>query len=414
MNAYVPAYLRVIKHQLNDPLYINSIFIFAARTLLMAVGFFFWMIAARLYSVEDVGLAVALISSASIINLFAMLGLDNSAIRFFATYDVNKIINTSIVIVAGASLAIGVAYCAGMALLSSSLSFIGSPANLTVFIAFVVLSSVAVITGNAFIAMRKTGLYLLQNFIISSRILLLVPFLFLGSFGIISSTLVAYVLAFIVVVYLLGRFARLDFRVDREYIGRSLKFSSANYAGTLLAEVPYLVLPIMVLQMSGEAGAATYYIAYSIGSILMQIAYTVSISLFVEGSHGEGLRKSVIKSLAAIYALMVPGFLFIFFFGDLVLGLFGSQYTGTFDLLKLVAASGFFYAIYSLFCAVKRVHMGIRSIVLLNLIMFVLSLSLSYVLMLRFGVAGVGYALIATFIVLDVIVLGIVKLEGWI
>jgi O-antigen/teichoic acid export membrane protein len=404
----------MIKYQLNDPLYINSIFIFASRTLLMAVGFFFWIIAARLYSVDEIGIAVALISSAAIINLLSLLGFENSIIRFFSAYDTRKIINTSIIIVGAASLFIGLGYAVTMALISSNLSLIGNPANLAVFIGFVVLSSVALVVGNVFIAMRKTGYYLLQNFIISSRIILLVPLLFLGSFGIISSTLVAYVLAFAFIVFILGKFVKLDFKVDREYIGRSLKFSSANYVGTLLAEVPYLVLPIMVLHILGEAGAAKYYIAFSLGSILMQITYTVSTSLFVEGSRGESMRKNVIKSFVAIYSLMVPAFVFIFFFGNAVLGLYGNQYTDTLDLLKLVAASGFFYTIYSVFCAIKRVTMGIRSIVLLNLIMFVLSLALSYVLMPVYGITGVGYALIITFVILDVIVLGIVKMEGWI
>lgn len=404
----------MIKYQLNDPLYINSVFIFVSRILLMAVGFFFWIIAARLYSVDEIGIAVALISSAAIINLLSLFGFENSAIRFFSVYDANKIINTSIIIVGAASLVIGLGYVVVMALISPNLSLIGNPVNLAVFLGFVVLSSVALVTGNAFIAMRKTGYYLLQNFIISSRIVLLVPLLFLGSFGIINSTLVAYVLAFVFVIFVLGKFVRLDFRVDREYISRSLKFSSANYLGTLLAEVPYLILPIMVLHVLGEAGAAKYYIAYSLGSILMQITYTISTSLFVEGSRGESLRKNVIKSAVAIYSLMLPGFLLLFFFGSTVLGLYGNQYADTFELLKLVAIAGFFQAIYSLFCTIKRVNMGIRSIILMNLLMFVLSLSLSYVLLPRFGVTGVGYALICTFIILDVLALGISKLEGWI
>jgi O-antigen/teichoic acid export membrane protein len=146
----------------------------------------------------------------------------------------------------------------------------------------------------------------------------------------------------------------------------------------------------------------------------MQITYMVSTSLFVEGSRREGMQRNVIKSFAAVYALMVPAFVFIFFFGNTVLSLYGNQYTDTFDLLKLVAASGFFYTVYSVFCAIKRVTMGIRSIVLLNLLMFVLSLVLSYFLMQVYGVTGVGYAPIITFVILDVIVLGIVKLEGWI
>ncbi|MGA9141435.1 MAG: oligosaccharide flippase family protein [Methanocella sp.] len=414
MNVHVPAYWKAIKYQLNDPLYKNSIFMFVAKALLAAGGFIFWMLAARLYSVEEVGVAVALISSVSVINMLSLLGFENSVIRFFSLHDTNKIINTSMMIVAVSSFAIGVAYCISMVFIPSNLSLIGNPAYLLVYIAFVVVSSVIMITGNAFIAMRKTGYYLVQNAITASRIVLLVPLMFIGSFGIITATLISALLGLVFATYILSKFVKIDFRVDREFIDRSFRFSSGNYFSTLFYEVPYYLLPLLVLHMLGEADAAKYYIAFSIGSLLLQLNNTVGTSLFVEGSNGEGMRKNVIKSAVAIYAVMVPAFVAIFFFGSSLLGLYGGRYAEALDLLKLVGISAFFQVIYILFITVKRVSMGIRSIVLLNLLQFVLAMALSYALIPIFGVNGVGYALIGTFVVLDLIVLGIVKKEGWI
>ncbi len=42
--------------RLRDPLYKNSFFIMLSSITNAGFGFFFWMIAARLYSAEDVGL----------------------------------------------------------------------------------------------------------------------------------------------------------------------------------------------------------------------------------------------------------------------------------------------------------------------------------------------------------------------
>lgn len=414
MNVHVPAYLRQLRYHLDDPLYKNSIFIFTTRVLTVVVGFIFWMMAARLYSVEDVGLAVALISSATLINLFSTLGIEHSIIRYFSTYSMAKTINSSVLIVTLTSLVIGVGYSIALILLSSNLAFINNPVYLFIFVAFGVISTIAVVTGNIFIAMRKTLYYLVQNVFISARVLFLIPLIFLGSFGIVGSTMVAYIFAFIFVLFILSKFIRFNFKVDRDYVLNSFSYSSRNYVATLLSEVPFLLMPVIVLHLLGEADAAKYYIAFSIGSFLMQITYTISTSLFVEGSHGESMKKNVIKSGVAIYSLLVPAFLCIFLFGEYLLNIYGTEYVASFDLLKLVALSSFFQAIYSLYCAIQKVRMGMDSIVKLNLIMFCLFLALSYVLMGVFGVTGVGYAMVITFIVIDLLIIGISKKEKWI
>ena len=414
MNVQVPAYWGQIKYHLNDHLYINSFFMLATKLLLAGSGFIFWMIAARLYSVEQVGIGVAMISSVTLITTLSMFGFENSIIRFYSTYDKAKVVNTSIMIAGVASLVIGAAYSLVMHFVSPQLSLIDNPLYLLAYLALVVLSTMATVSGNAFVAMRKSVQLLAQNLVASSRIILLVPLLFLGSFGIIGSTLLSFVFAMAFVVVVLGSFVRLDYRIDREFVSRSLHFSAGNYLGGLFNDVPYLIMPTLVLGLLGEAAAARYYVAFSIGALLMQITYTVSTSLFVEGSNGRGIRQNVVKSGLAIYALLVPAVVCVFLFGNYLLGLYGSAYTETFDLLKLFAIATLFQAIYWLFCTVKRVTMGVRSIVLMNALMFVLSLSLSWALIPRFGLNGVGLAFIATFVVTDVAVLGLAKREGWV
>lgn len=75
--------LKRILSQVRDPLYKNSFFIMLSSITNAGFGFFFWMIAARLYSAEDVGIATALWSSLTLILLLSRLGFDFSLIRFF-------------------------------------------------------------------------------------------------------------------------------------------------------------------------------------------------------------------------------------------------------------------------------------------------------------------------------------------
>ena len=66
----------------SDHLYRNSFFMAFSSIFNAGCGFFFWIIAARIYTVEQVGLATALISSLSLVLLFSRLGFDFSIIRF--------------------------------------------------------------------------------------------------------------------------------------------------------------------------------------------------------------------------------------------------------------------------------------------------------------------------------------------
>jgi len=63
-----------LKQHLSNTLYKNSFFIMLTSTSSAAFGFIFWMLAARLYPQQDVGLASAVISAMSCV--FSVFGLD--------------------------------------------------------------------------------------------------------------------------------------------------------------------------------------------------------------------------------------------------------------------------------------------------------------------------------------------------
>ena len=56
------------------------------------------MLAAKLYSLQDVGIATALISSMALLVLLSRFGLDASIIRFFPGADKSRIFSTSAII----------------------------------------------------------------------------------------------------------------------------------------------------------------------------------------------------------------------------------------------------------------------------------------------------------------------------
>lgn len=386
-----------------------------ANILSAGCGFFFWIIAARLYAVEEVGLATAIISSLALVALFSTLGFDSSIIRFLPQEDRGRVISTCLIVTAGASILAGGIYILLAMILTPTMPLWQEPEYALVFISVAALNSIAVMGGYAFVAERRADQYFLQNLMQAIRIPALLPLAFLGVFGIFGAIGLGYLAA---ALYCLVKIhltiSPIRPLVDREFIRKSFRFSSLNYLSSLLYAAPTLIMPIMVLSLLDEAEAAKYYIAFALGTMVLIIPSSFGTSLFVEGSHGSELRKSAMRAGGASLMIMLPVVLVLFFFGDRLLGLLKGEYIEAFSLLRIIALSSFLVACYSLFIPIQNVRMKVESIVRLNLIRCILLIGLSYVLVNRYGILGAGYAWMATYIVIVLWVAWVALKERWI
>ncbi|OPY27125.1 MAG: Polysaccharide biosynthesis protein [Methanocella sp. PtaU1.Bin125] len=407
-------YTSRLRNQPGIQLFKNSFFIIMNKMLAAGTGFVFWLLAARFYSVGDVGVATALISSAGLIMQFSYFGFDYSIIRFFSKYDRSKIFNTCTILIVSSALVLGTIFLAFVPYFSPELSFIQTPVYGAIFLLYIVVVTIAQVGAVTFIAARKAEFSFLQNLLLTLRLPLLIPLAFLGAFGILTSIGIAYVAVCLVVLAMISRLVRLRLAVDMAFVRQSLRFSSGNYVAQILLNITYLLLPLMILNVLGSSESAKYYIAFTIGNFLLQVPDAVSTSLFVEGSHGESMRKNVIRAASAIYAILIPGVAFIYFFGPQLLALFGKDYVESIELLRLFAFTSLFFAIYCLMVPIQNVRMNVKRIIRVNFIIFLLFMGMSYLLMTQMGIVGVGYALMITYIIVDIIILGLAKLEGWI
>jgi len=123
------------------------------------------MLAAKLYSPQDVGIATALISSMGLLVLLSRFGLDASIIRFFPGADKSRIFSTSAIITTFFAVVFGAVFIAGVDTLSPELHLLKSPRNAALFLIFLAASSVTALTGISFIAIRKAAFQSLQSII---------------------------------------------------------------------------------------------------------------------------------------------------------------------------------------------------------------------------------------------------------
>lgn len=405
-----------IKKYFNDPLLKNSLYLMLTSISNAGFGFIFWMLAAKFYSKEDVGIATALFSSLSLLMLLSRFGLDYSIIYFFPKNEKNPIFSTSALITTLFSIFFGMIYIVGIDLFSPKLNLLKSVLNSLVFLTTLAASSLISITGISFVALRKSEYYFLQSILVGLRIIFLVPLIALESIGIISSIEFSLILAlFISLMFLRKLDIKLTFGIDKHFLNNSLNFSLGNYISGLSTAAPTFILPIMVLNILGPEQAANYYIVYSIAAFLFMIPSTISVSLFVEGSNGENLKKAVHKSMFTIFSLLVPCAIILFFCGSWILGFMNKDYSSNgLELLRIMIFSSFFVVFNFVYYSIQRIQNDTRELVIISGMNLILLIVSGYFLMLWFGVIGIGYAWLISYGISSLVITWIIFRKDWI
>ncbi|MHB1376985.1 MAG: oligosaccharide flippase family protein [Candidatus Humimicrobiaceae bacterium] len=384
-----------------DSLYRNAIYLMLSVGVMAVLGFFFWIINARLYSVEQVGIGTTLISIMTLISSFSLLGLNNGLIRYLPTSEIkNKKINTSYTLVVLISILISVIYLIFLKTFSPKLLFVKENIIFSLlFILFTVFTSLNSISEVVFIAYRSSKFVLIKNIISSIAKLIFPMFLVaLGAYGIFMSMGIAVAIAFLLsLIFLILRFNYLPRPIiDISVVKKIAKFSLANYIAGFIGGMPALVLPILITNLIGAKFSAYFYMDMMIATFLYVIPQATSQSLFAESSYNESeLKVHLKKAIKIISIITIPVIILTFLFGNYILLAFGKEYSYEgFILLKFLSISGIFISINSLGGAILNIKYKIKLIILLNLITSTIIISLSVILlkMNLFGVVGIGIA----------------------
>lgn len=395
-----------LKQLFHVSFYANALYLLIANIVIAVVGFVFWIIAARFYSPEDVGLASAAISATLLLGMLATLGLGFGLIRFLSSSgrDANSMINSCFTLGGLASVVVAFIFLSGLSLWSPSLLFIRQdPIYLAGFVISTIAYTLWILTDQAFVAERRAG-FVLAKSLIASLLKLPLPILlaaFFHSFGIFASWGVSLCVALLLCIFLFLPRVQRGYRpfltVNKEAVNDILHFSFANYLGGLFWSAPALILPLMVVNLLGAKANACFYIAWAIGAMLMMIPSAASTSLFAEGSYEEeGLGVNLWRSLKLVSFILVPAVTLTLAFADKLLLFFGTLYSETATtLLRILAISTFPLAINALYIGVKIVEKKLRLIVCLTASVAAVTIGLAYLLLPRMGINGAGIAWLA-------------------
>ena len=370
----------------------------SATAVVAGFGFFFWLINARLFSTEEIGLATALISVMNLVSILSLIGFNATFIRFLPSSErPNDKLNTGILLVGITAILLTGSFVALANIISPPLhALLNTPTVALLFIFLCTLAAVNAITDSIFLAHRQTKYVFTINFVFSFCKILL-PFFFVGfgAFGIFAAAAVAQAIGLALGIGILIR--KFNFRprliIHRDIVLLVWRYSATNYLASVLNLLPVTLLPIIIINQLGAHPAAYYYIVMMIGNLLYTIPWATARSLFAEGSNNESLLNANFKkAVAAIAFLLTPSVLLLLVAGSLILQVFGADFAAKgVVFLRFVALSGFVVSATAIFGSYFQVKKNLLAIITVNSTFALATITLSY-LLLPLNLEGIGIA----------------------
>jgi O-antigen/teichoic acid export membrane protein len=387
-----------IINTIKDPLYKNSLFLMISTGVMSVFGFVFWIICARLYTAEQVGLATTIISVMSLITTFSLLGLGAGLVRYLPHSDrKNEKINTCLTLVSLVTIIVSTLFLLGIEIFSPRLFFIKENLILSgLFIIFMIFASCNSLLESIFASYRSAKYTLLKNTIFSV-LKVVFPFLLvsLGVYGIFGSWMIGIIAGVVVsILVLVKKFGyKLKLVFHDSIIKKIGKYSFLSYVSGFIGSLPTLLLPLMITNSVHPEMTAYYYMAMMVANILFIIPQATATSLFAEGSNNEKeLKNHMKKAVKIIGFLIIPAILITIFFGKYILLMLGKDYASEgYVLLNYLTISCLFMSINSIIGSLLQVKRRMKELVTINVVSAVFTLGLS-VLWMSKGLQGIGLA----------------------
>jgi O-antigen/teichoic acid export membrane protein len=393
--------------ELRQPLFRNAYALALNDAGNAALGYVYWLLAARLFSPEQVGIGSALISAQQLLSGIAALRLSGALLRFLprAGRATGRLIGVSYAINLAGGLLAGAVFVAGLQWWAPSLGFVRDSGGLAVwFVLAVMMWCIFALQDVVLTSFRQTLVVPIENGLFGiAKIGLLLAALPLGNFGIFASWTVPVALSLLPINWLIA--CRFGPRHARDTAERAIPFTLRDvlshtwreYVSYIFTLVANTVLPLMVVERVGASANAYFYIAWLISTALHLLAINMVQSLTVEVAFDQEQLASHLRSiLLHILRLLLPAVLIVAAGAPLLLALFGQNYAaGGATTLRLLALASIPHVLNAAYTGVARAQGRLNGVVALNVLLAAAVLGFSYLFLPRFGIETIGVVWLA-------------------
>jgi O-antigen/teichoic acid export membrane protein len=343
----VSAVIARLRSARSDQLMVNSALIFMTTVLMAGGGAVFWVIAARVASPSDVGLAGSLVAAADSLALFAQLGLNIAILKTMPTSDRKAAdVTTAATVVGVAGAGFALVYCLLLPVTSPSLtSVLGSPVAIGIYCVLVAGTAVNVLSDSVFLALNRVRDYLKLNGIMLGVVKCSLPFALagVGALGLYASVGGAIAVCAAASLWVIFRAVpgRRSLSPSRTLLD-ARRFAGAGYVTYVLTVLPLLVFPLLVINARGSADGAAYFISFQIVTLLHAVVLAVANAGYAESERATtGRRHLVRKSGLTLIVCSAAGAVLMYPLAPYFLQIFGPHYVeqGTWTLRVLSFAT---------------------------------------------------------------------------
>jgi O-antigen/teichoic acid export membrane protein len=397
--------LQRVQSHTRVPLFRQGYALILSSAIAAGLGFVFWLVAARMYSPETVGLNSAAISAMLFISGLSQLNLSSALMRFLpsAGRKTGRLIVLSYALPTVVGAVSGAIFLIGLDTWTPNLAFLTRNTGFEIwFIAAVIGWNVFALQDAVLTGFRR-AIWVAGDATLFSvtRLVLLIAFVGpLPAYGMFASWTAAMVASIVpinlFIVYRVVRPRARTMTSDGAAVSarRLLHYVGLDYLGWMGFLAATTLIPLMITQRAGAAENAYFSLAWAIVFPLYLLSSNMGMSLVVSAAGDEEklalhLRRAVVQTLR----LVAPLVLLVVLLAPYVLRLFGSAYashaTGTLRLVALSAIPNVVTTLYVYACRARRKML--RLVIVLTAECSVVVV-LSYALLDPLGIAGVGAA----------------------
>ena len=387
----------------------NSTHIMATTVVTSLLGYAYWVLAARLYSPHDVGLAAALLSAMSLAALIVYMGVGSTLIQLLPRRKPGReqslLITAAIAtILVGAGIG-GIILVAILPSVSAKFDLLRASMAVSATLAVgVVFTSLGTFVDDTTVARRSARGMFIRNtsFSVVKIGVLLLPFcVTLGTSGILFSWVVGATATALVGLLLLPRLVPGFKPCTRGAVSemrRIVRRLAGNHMINLGGMLPILLLPVLVTVRLDPAQGAYFYTTWRVGGLFFMISPAVAAALMAEGAHRPAdVAKTARLATGFIALLLVPVALVMILSGKLVLSGFGPNYAVEgYPLLVALAFSAFPDSVTNVYTSVLRVRGRLSIAAWLYLSMAANALVMTWLLLPVMGITAVGVSWLVT------------------
>ncbi len=402
MNAQLVGWTRRATRTWNVPLVRSGGALILSNVVSSALGFLYWIAAARSLSVADIGLGASAVAGMMLIKNLSLCGANHVSVRYVPVAGPRRLQLARRIQLAAA----GLGATGGMVFLvvdpggtqvphGFAALLVAGGALLTIYS---VQDSILVGLGRAAWVPLNNALYGLAKIAVLF-VMIRVPGL--AGWEVLAWSWVGTMVVGTIAEWLLiERFATSgDERQDLvapPSAAALARFALANHLGTILLRLPPLLYPLLILRVLGEEASAYFYTSWMIANVLMMSSSNISSAMIAQAAL-PGADVGALFRLGIRYtmALVLPGVAALIVLGKPILWAFGSEYQQGYGLLVILAIGCLIYPVPEFYVGIMRVRAQLRPVLILSAIAGALTLGLAVPLGATIGLAGFGWAFVA-------------------